>query len=324
MNLRTLGRSGLRIPPLCFGTMTFGREADRATSAALFHRCREAGINLFDCADLYAQGESERILGGLIAGCRDEVLITSKAYYALEKTLRPIGLSRAHLLSAVDASLARLKTDRIDLYFVHHFDEHTPLEETLGALADIVRAGKVRFLGASNFAAWQIEKALGISALKGWPRFECIQPMYNLVKRQAEVEILPMAQAEQLGVITYSPLGGGLLTGKFTSGFTSAPGRLSTDATYQHRYAGDQNLRTAQAFCRLARDHGLDPVTLAIAWVARHPAVTAPIIGARNLQQLDPALKAMDLRVGDDLYAAVCALMPQPPPATDRTEEFGG
>ena len=324
MHYRSLGRTGLQVSRLCFGTMTFGREADRAASAALFHRCRTAGINFFDCADLYAQGESERILGELIAGCRDEVVITSKAFYALEKTLRPIGLSRDYLLSAVDASLQRLRTDRIDVYFVHHFDEHTPLEETLGALDEIVRAGKVRFLGASNFAAWQIEKALGTSALKGWPRFDCIQPMYNVVKRQAEVEIFPMAQAEQLGVITYSPLGGGLLTGKFKSGFASAPGRLATDATYQKRYTGDAVQRAALAFCSLARERGFDPVTLAVAWVAHHPAVTAPIIGARNVQQLEPSLKAADLSLTGELHAAVCAITPTPPPATDRTEELGG
>ena len=324
MNQRQLGRTHLKISPLCLGTMTFGREADRPTSAALFHRCREAGINFFDCADLYAQGESERILGELIRDCRDEIVITSKAFYALEKTLRPVGLSHSYLLSAVDASLARLKTDRIDVYFVHHFDEHTPLEETLQALDQIVRAGKVRFLGASNFAAWQIEKALGISALKGWAPFDCIQPMYCLVKRQAEVEILPMAQAERLGVITYSPLGGGLLTGKFKAGFSSASGRLATDATYQKRYAGDQVQQAAQAFCSLARERRLDPVTLAIAWVAHHPAVSAPIIGARNVQQLEPALKAADLQLTDELYATVCALIPAPPPATDRTEEAGG
>lgn len=324
MNYRSLGQTRLQISRLCFGTMTFGREADRATSAALFHRCREAGINFFDCADIYAQGESERILGELISGCRDEVIITSKAFYALEKTLRPIGLARDYLLSAVDASLQRLRTDHIDLYFVHHFDEHTPLEETLGALNEIVRAGKVRFLGASNFAAWQIEKALGISALKSWPRFDCIQPMYNVVKRQAEVELFPMAQAEQLGVITYSPLGGGLLTGKFKAGFASATGRLATDATYQKRYAGDQLQHAAQAFCALARERGLDPVTLAVAWVAAHPAVTAPIIGARNLQQLEPSLKASDLQLTGELHAAVCAITPPPPSATDRTEELGG
>jgi aryl-alcohol dehydrogenase-like predicted oxidoreductase len=301
--------------------MTFGREADRDASAAMFSRCREAGINFFDCADIYAQGESERILGDLIRDCRDEVVITSKVYYAIGKKLQPVGLSRSYIMSAVEASLKWLGTDRIDIYFVHHFDEKTPLEETLSGLDDLVRQGKIRFAGASNFAAWQIEKALGISAGQGWARFECIQPMYNLVKRQAEVEIFPMAQAEKLGVITYSPLGGGLLTGKYGEGRPSTTGRLSTDDIYQRRYGDRWMHESVQAFVRLANESGADPASLAVAWAAHHPAVTTPIIGARNLEQLEASLAALDVKMTVELYREISALMPTPAPATDRSEE---
>ena len=322
MNYRQLGRTTLKVSPLCFGTMTFGREADRDVSAAMFSRCREAGINFFDCADIYAGGESEKILGDLIRGCRDEVVVTSKVYYSVGKKLQPVGLSRSYIMSAIEASLKRLGTDRIDIYFVHHFDEKTPLEETLGALDDLVRQGKIRFAGASNFAAWQIEKALGISAGQGWSRFECIQPMYNLVKRQAEVEIFPMAQAEKLGVITYSPLGGGLLTGKYAEGRPSATGRLSTDDIYQRRYGDRWMHESVQAFVRLANESGADPVSLAVAWAAHHPAVTAPIIGARNLEQLEASLGSLKVKMTAELYREISALMPTPAPATDRSEEM--
>jgi aryl-alcohol dehydrogenase-like predicted oxidoreductase len=321
MNYRQLGQTKLSVSPLCLGTMTFGREADRDASAAIFNRCRKAGINFFDCADIYAQGESEKILGELIRDCRDEVVITSKVYYAVGKKLQPVGLSRSYIMSAVEASLKRLGTDRIDIYFVHHFDETTPLEETLGALDELVRHGKIRFAGASNFAAWQIEKALGISAGQGWARFECIQPMYNLVKRQAEVEILPMAQAEKLGVITYSPLGGGLLTGKYGEERPSSTGRLSTDDIYQRRY-GDRWMHEAvRSFVRLAEEHGVNPASLAVAWAAHHPAVTAPIIGARNLEQLEASLAALKVKMTVELYREISSMMPTPAPATDRSEE---
>ena len=230
-------------------------------------------------------------------------------------------MAAAYIESAIEASLARLRTDRLDVYFVHHFDEKTPLEETLGALDRLVRKGKVRFIGASNFAAWQVEKALGISVLNDWAPFACIQPMYNLVKRQAEVEILPMAQAERLGVITYSPLGGGLLTGKYGSNFQSVPGRLSTDNIYQRRYGAESMMECAQKLVRFAQERGIHPITLAVAWVMRHPAVTAPILGARDVGQLEPLLAVADFRMTEDLYKALSALSLEPPPATDRTEE---
>jgi aryl-alcohol dehydrogenase-like predicted oxidoreductase len=214
-----------------------------------------------------------------------------------------------------------LNTDYIDLYFIHRFDDKTPIEETLHVLDDLVRQGKVLYLGASNFAAWQVAKALGISAKMGWSRFECLQPMYNLVKRQAEVEILPMAASEQVGVISYSPLGGGLLSGKYAQVQKPAVGRLLDNKMYQVRYSAEWMPEVVQKFNNLANEVSINPATLAILWVAAHPAITAPIIGARNVDQLQHSLAALDHDLSPELYQRICALTPEPAPATDRNEE---
>jgi aryl-alcohol dehydrogenase-like predicted oxidoreductase len=300
--------------------MTFGNEADEKTSASLFHRCREVGINFFDCANVYAKGRSEEILGELIQDCRDEIVLTTKFYGGVGEDINARGASRYHIRQAVEASLRRLKTDRIDVYFVHHFPKDIPLEDVLRTLNGLVIQGKILHIGASNFAAWQFAKALGISAARGWSRIEVIQPMYNLVKRQAEVEILPMAQSENLGVITYSPLGGGLLTGKYgTSG--KADGRIATNPMYTARYGRDDNYRIAVDFAGLSRQRGCEPASLAVAWVASHPAVTAPIIGARSLEQLEGSLNSLEIEMTPDLRAEISALSPEPPLATDREDE---
>jgi aryl-alcohol dehydrogenase-like predicted oxidoreductase len=321
MDYKLLGKTGVKVSSLCFGTMSFGGDADETTSTALFERCREAGINFFDCANGYAEGRSEQILGRLIAPCRDEVIITSKVYFPTGPDINARGASRRHIRAAVEASLKRLDTDYIDVYFLHHFDSDTPIEATLRALDDLVRDGKILYPAASNFAAWQVAKALGVAAKEGWARFECIQPMYNLVKRQAEVELLPMAQSEQVGVITYSPLGGGLLTGKYGTTRRPEAGRLTENRMYQTRYGDAWNYEVAERFTDFARERDLEPASLAVAWVASHPAVTAPIIGARNLEQLEGSLKALDIRMTDELRAEISALSPEPPPATDRNDE---
>jgi len=318
---RYLGDTGVKVSPLCMGTMTFGEAADRETSAALFRRCREAGINVFDCANVYAEGRSEEILGDLVADCRDEVVITSKAYFPTGDDPNARGASRYHLVRAVENSLRRLDTDRIDVFFVHRFDEKMSLHETLRALDDLVRRGKVLYLGASNFAAWQVMKALGRQRAEGWTPFHVIQPMYNLTKRQAEVELLPLAQSEDLGVLSYSPLGGGLLTGKYGVDQRPDDGRLVENPMYQTRYGADVHFEVAERFTGFAQEHGYDPVALAVAWVAHHPAVTAPIIGARTPEQLDGSLGALDIDMTDALRAEISALSPPPPPATDRVEE---
>lgn len=256
-----------------------------------------------------------------MAGSRDELIITSKVYYPMSDEVNARGASRRHIMAAVEASLRRLQTDRLDLYFIHHFDEHTPLEETLRALDDLVQQGKILYPAASNFAAWQVAKALGISAREGWARFECLQPMYNLVKRQAEVEILPLAQSEKLGVIPYSPLGGGLLTGKYGPTRRPEGGRLVENEMYQTRYGSQWVYEVAEQFTSFAQERGFEPASLAVAWVAGHPAVTAPIIGARSVAQLEGSLKALEIKMTPELRAEISALSPEPAVATDRDEE---
>ncbi|GAP08000.1 MAG TPA: aldo/keto reductase [Anaerolinea thermolimosa] len=321
MEYRFLGNTGIRVSQLCFGTMSFGGDADEETSAALFKRCRDVGINFFDCANTYSAGRAEEILGRLIAGNRHELIITSKVYFPTGSDVNARGATRRNILLQVEASLKRLGTDYIDVYFIHHFDDNTPLPETLRALDDLVHSGKILYPAASNFAAWQVAKALGLSALHGWAPFAVLQPMYNLVKRQAEVEILPMARAEGLGVITYSPLGGGLLTGKYTPGTRPEKGRLVENKMYQVRYGAAWMVEVADRFSEFARQRGFDPAALAVAWAGSHPAVTAPIIGARNLQQLEGSLKSLEITMTPELRAEISALSPEPPPATDRSEE---
>lgn len=316
-----LGRTGVKISQLAFGTLSFGGDADDGASAAMFARCRDAGINLFDCADVYAGGRSEEILGRLIASCRDEIILTTKAYFPTAEDPNARGASRYHLVRAVEASLRRLATDRIDLFFLHRFDDVTALDETLRAVEDLVRQGKILYPAASNFAAWQVEKALGVAALHDFSPLVCVQPMYNLLKRAAESEILPMASAESLAVLPYSPLAGGLLSGKYGTSRRPERGRIAQNAMYATRYGDPANFEIAERFTSFAKERGHHPVSLAIAWVMAHPAVTAPLIGARNLEQLVPALEAVAIDMDEALRDTISALSPAPPPATDRNEE---
>ena len=326
MEYRTLGRTGVQVSSLCFGTMSFGGDADETTAAAMFNRCREAGVNFFDCANVYNKGRSEEILGRLIAaaGCRDEVVITSKVNFPMTPDPNGRGSSRRHIMRQVEGSLKRLGAGWIDLYFLHGWDAKTPMDESLRALDDLVHQGKILYAGVSNWAAWQIAKALGISALKNLARFECIQPMYSLVKRQVEVEVLPLALSEQVGVMTYSPLGGGLLTGKFGVGRQPESGRLTVNKMYQTRYGDEINFEVADRLTAYAAERGEHPATLAVAWVMSHPAITAPIVGARNLEQLEPSLRAAELKMTPEWRAELSALSPEPPSATDRSEEKKG
>ncbi len=321
METRFLGRTGVRVSRLALGTMSFGGEADEAASAALFHRCREAGINLFDCADKYQQGRSEEVLGRLVRDCRDEIVLTTKAYFAMSDDGNDRGTSRYHLVRSLEASLRRLGTDYVDVFFLHRFDDVTDVEESFRALEDLVSQGKILYSAVSNFSAWQTMKALGIQRARGWAPLVCVQPMYSLLKRQAEVEILPLCVWESLGAITYSPMGGGLLSGKYGVDRRPDEGRLTSNVMYQTRYGDPANYVVADRLRELAAEAGCHPATLAIAWVASNPAVTAPIIGARDLEQLEPCLAAGTFTLDDELRAKVSALTPAPPPATDRNEE---
>ncbi len=316
-----LGRTGLRVSPLCYGTMAFGGDADEATSAEMYKAVRERGINFLDCADVYQRGRAEEILGGLMAHERDELVITTKCHGAMGPGPNDGGVSRRHMTRALENSLKRLGTDRVEVLFIHKWEDDVPMEEQLRSVEDMVRAGKVLHVGVSNWAAWQIAKGLGLQTLHGWSLIEVIQPMYNLVKRQVEVEILPLARAENIGVITYSPVGGGLLSGKYGPESRPGAGRLIQNSMYASRYGEDWVYDTAAAFTAHAREIGVHPVTLAVAWTAGHPDVTCPIIGARNLEQLNPSLDALDMTLTKDARNAVSALGRTPPSATDRREE---
>ncbi len=319
MKFKPLGCSGVQVSELCFGTMSFGGDADEATSAAMYQACRDAGINFFDCADQYNGGRAEEILGRLIKGHRDNLVITTKCFNPVSDDINARGTSRRHVVRAIDASLKRLDTDRVEVLFLHQFDRRTPIEEQMRALEDVVRAGKVLYPAVSNYAAWQVQQALGVQAQHGWARLQVIQPMYNLVKRQAEVEILPMAQANGVGVIPYSPGAAGLLSGKYSG---DATGRIRTNKMYVERYGEPWMFEVAERYTAFCRERGLNPVATAVAWVGAHPAVTAPIIGARNVEQLRDSLASVNVAMPAELRAEIAELSRTPPPATDRLEEL--
>ncbi|MEM9046753.1 MAG: aldo/keto reductase [Pseudomonadota bacterium] len=319
-----LGRTGVEVSELCFGTMSFGGDADEVESGRLYTACRDAGITFFDCANIYAGGRSEEILGRLIAGHRDEIVLTTKLGHDARPGPNGKGASRRHAMAEIDTSLKRLGTDHVDVLFLHKFDPRTPLEEQLRTMEDILRSGKALYLGASNFAAWQYAKALGIAEREGWQRIDVIQPMYSLVKRQAEVEILPLAEAEGLAVTNYSPIGAGLLSGKYAAQTRPDQGRLVSGNYYGVRYGQDWMYQTADAFTALAAELETHPVSLAIAWTAAHPAITTPILGARNVSQLQPALASVEVKLTQELYERIAQLSPTPAPPTDRLEEQAG
>lgn len=323
MKYHNLGQTGVQVSQLCFGTMSFGDEADATEAKRMFTKCRDQGINFFDCADGYSRGKAEMILGDLIKDSRDELVITSKCFVPMADDINAQGGNRRHILRAVENSLKRLGTDRLDVLFMHRWDPLVPLEETLRALEKCVSDGKVVYLGVSNYAAWQIAKGLGISERNGWPRFDVIQPMYSLVKRQAEAEIFPLAEAENLGVITYSTVGGGLLSGKYGRSHKPDQGRIMSNPQYASRYREDWVYDVAEEFTEFAKLRGLHPVSLAVAWAGAHPAVTCPIIGARNVEQLQPSLDAVNVDMSDELRSEIAALSRTPPPTTDRLEEQG-
>jgi aryl-alcohol dehydrogenase-like predicted oxidoreductase len=319
MKFKPLGSTGVRVSELCFGTMSFGGDADEPTSVAMYKACRDAGINFFDCADQYNKGRSEEILGELIQGHRDDLVITTKCYNPVSSDINAYGTSRRHVVRAIESSLKRLKTDRVDVLFLHQFDKRTPIEESMRALEDLVRSGKVLYPAVSNYAAWQVQRSVDIQERNNWARLQVIQPMYNLVKRQAEVEILPMAEANGIGVIPYSPGAAGLLSGKYSG---AASGRLKSNKMYEARYGEEWMFEVAEKFAAFCKARSLNPVATAVAWVGAHPAITAPIIGARNVEQLRDSLAAVDVAMTPELRAEIAALSRTPPPATDRLEEI--
>ena len=297
-----MGKTGVSVSEVCFGTMTFGNEADEGESRKMFRLCLDRGVNIFDCADVYNGGLAEEYLGRFVkeSGGRNGLFLTSKVGMNQNRGLNRGGTSRRHILQAVEESLKRLQTDRIDLYFIHRFDPDVPMEETLSALDDLVRAGKIVYTGVSNWAAWQIMKALGISRRKALASFSCVQPMYSLIKRQAEVEILPLCRSEGLGVICYNPVAAGILSGKYgrNGEVPQESVRLKDKADYAVRYSRPEYFSVAREFCRIADEIGCHPVSLAVRWVQYGGLVTAPIIGARTAEQLKAGLASVDVPHG--------------------------
>lgn len=297
MEYGRLGNTGLMVSELCLGCMTFGRETDEAVSKEIVARFLDAGGNFIDTADVYSQGVSEAITGRAIQGVRDNVVLATKVRFPMGDGPNDAGLSRKHVTRSCDASLKRLGTDYIDLYQVHCWDEATPLEETLSTLTDLVRAGKVGYVGVSNFTAWQLAKAMGVSELRGFERFVCLQPQYSLVERNIEREILPVCREYGLGVIPWSPLGGGFLSGKYRRDEkppedSRIAGAEEPMEEHWSRRATERNWRVLDAVGALAEATGKSYAQVALNWLLRQDAVTAPIIGARTMEQLEDNLGA--------------------------------
>ena len=293
-----------------FGTMQFGGKADKDESRALYGASRAAGINFFDTAYVYTNGLSEQYLGEFAAAERDSLIIASKCASVG-------GSGSANIRAQLDESRKRLNMDMIDVFYLHQWDKDTSFEESFSTLAELQAAGMFRYIGVSNFSAWQTMKAANVAEKLGI-KIDILQPMYNLVKRQVEVEILPMAISEGFHVAPYSPLGGGLLTGKYAAG---AGGRLADDKMYKARYGVDWMHETARALSELAAEVGVHPATLAVSWAAKNPGVTHPIISARSVEQYKPSLDAISYTLSDELYGRISALSRQPALAPDRLEE---
>lgn len=307
-----LGQTGLTVSRLVLGTMTFGLQTDEETSIKILDTAAEAGVNFLDTADVYplggglpTAGRTEEIIGRWLKGKREHFIIATKAVGKVGPAPWDQGSSRKHILDAIDASLRRLGTDYVDLYQLHSDDSSTSLDETLEALDTIVRAGKVRYIGVSNFLAYRLARALGRADVRHLTRFVSIQPRYNLLFREIERELLPLAQEEGLAVIPYNPLAGGLLTGKHKLAEGPTSGTRFTLGTaaerYQERYWHDREFNTVEELRTVADLAGLSLTTLALAWVLANPIITAPIIGASRPEQLFDSLKAVEVKLDDNL-----------------------
>ena len=308
MELRQLGSTGVRVSELCLGAMTFGREADEATSQAMVDRFIDAGGNFVDTANVYSDGVSEEITGRVLGARRDDVVLATKVRFQHGDAPNDVGLSRRHIRRAVEQSLTRLGTDWIDLYQVHCWDARAPLEETISTLDDLVHEGKVRYVGASNYAAWQLAKALGIAQLRGWEPFVSLQPEYSLITRDIEREILPLCKVDGLAVLPWSPLAGGILTGKYRADADLPQGTRGGDAeepiTFTYKL-DERAWRVVDAVRAAAEQTGRSCAQVALNWVLHRRGVTSPIIGARSLEQLEDNLGAVGWTLDDEQAKAL-------------------
>ncbi|MFL5274068.1 MAG: aldo/keto reductase [Anaeromyxobacteraceae bacterium] len=318
MDYTRLGRTGLQVSRLCLGTMTFGLQCDERTSVGILDAAFVSGVTFIDTADAYplggtveTAGRTEEIVGRWLRGRRHEVVLATKCANPMSARRWDRGNSRKHVLDAIDASLRRLGTDHVDLYQLHYPDPETPIDETLRALEDVVRSGRARYVGCSNFLAYQVARALGRSEALGVARLDSVQPRYNLLFRENERELFPLCEEEGLGVLPYNPLAGGLLTGKHAWGRPPEGTRftLGTAAQrYLDRYWHERMFETARALAGVARDAGLEVATMAVAWVLAHPSVMAAILGASRPEQLAPTLAAAKVRLAPEVKTRLDAL----------------
>lgn len=312
MEYRTLGRSGLKVSPLCLGTMMFGGPTNDSDSIRIMHRAIDDGINFIDTANMYSLGQSEVVVGKAIADRRDRVVLATKGRQKMGDGPNDKGASRVHLMRELHASLRRLGTDYVDLYYVHAPDDDTPIEETVRAMDDMVRAGKVHYLACSNFRAWQVMEALGVSRRLGLNAFTCVQPLYNIVNRDIEVELLPMCQAQGLGVVSYSPLARGILTGKYGTGEAIPMGsRMSrSDVRMKQAEWRPASLEIAQGIASRAAAHGVSCSQFALAWCLANHRITSVILGPRTMEQFEDNYAALNVVINPDDEAYVDSLVP--------------
>jgi aryl-alcohol dehydrogenase-like predicted oxidoreductase len=308
MLYRRLGRSGLRVSAYGLGTNAFGGRADEASSVAVIHHAVDHGVNLIDTANVYTGGNSERIIGKAVRDRRDRVVLATKCAIKVGDGPNDAGASRGHIMREVERSLARLGTDYIDLYQIHKWDDQAPLDETLRALDDLVRSGKVRYTGCSNYAAWQLCRALWISDRLGLGRYESVQPAYSPADRRIETELVPCCLAEGVGLIVYFPLAGGVLTGKYRPGSPPPQGSRALTQPQFAKELTDQNLHLAQDMAGLASEVGCTVAQLTLAWVMRRPGITSALVGATKVAQQEENLKAVGLQVPPEVLDRVTEL----------------
>jgi 1-deoxyxylulose-5-phosphate synthase len=315
VKIKRLGRTGLKVSEICLGTMTFGNQCDEPASRAIMDKAFEYGVTFFDTADVYpiggtqeSKGRTEEFIGRWLKGRREDIVLATKFFGEMGAGPNDRGGSRKHIFQAVEASLRRLQTDYIDLYQMHFTDFETPLDETLRALDDLVRSGKVRYIGCSNYPAWVLTKALWISDKQGLARLDSVQPRYNILFRHIEAELLPLALDQGIGVISYNPLAGGVLTGRYQAGQAPVEGSRfalqNAGKVYQARYWQDAQLQAVDQLKQLCDEQKVSVTQVAIAWVLAQPAITSAIVGASKAEQLDQSLPAVDLILNEQLLAA--------------------
>ena len=312
------GRTGLKVSRLCLGTMTFGYQCDEDTSRAIMNTAHDAGIDFIDTADVYPLGappdlfgRTEEIVGRWLQGRRDQFILATKCFFPTGPKPWNSGSSRHNIMRAVDASLRRLGTDYIDLYQVHSWDPETPVDETLGALDDLVHAGKVRYVGCSNVLAYQLARSIGRSEVLGVARFDSVQPRYNMLFRENERELLPLCSEEGIAVIPYNPLAGGFLSGKHVRGEPTVGGRFTLGyaaGRYQERYWHERMFDTVDHLKVMASEAGISLATLALQWVLANSSITSPIIGASRPEQLADVVAAVGTPIDDDLKSRIDTL----------------